>query len=62
MEHLIFALNDMREKIDLIAADSRQINGGITGEFERFTIEGESRGKRSGVLFFFDDVRPTSFN
>ena len=55
MEHLIFALNDMREKIGLIAADSRQINGGITGEFERFTIEGETRSKRSGALFFFDD-------
>lgn len=55
MEHLIFALNNMREKINLIAADSRQIQGGITGEFERFTIEGECRSKRSGVLFFFDD-------
>jgi putative DNA primase/helicase len=55
MEHLIFALNDMREKIGLIAADSRQIQGGITGLFERFTLDGESRSKRSGVLFFFDD-------
>lgn len=55
MEHLIFALNDMREKIDLVAADSRQITGEITSRFERFTIEGESRSKRSGVLYFFDD-------
>ena len=55
MEHLIFALNDMRQKIGLIAADSRQIKGNTFGFFERFTIEGESRSKRSGVLYFFDD-------
>lgn len=55
MEHLVFALNDMREKIGLIPADSRQIKGNITGLFERFTVDGESRSKRSGVLFFFDD-------
>jgi len=55
MDRLLFALNDMRRKIGLVPDDSRQIKANKAGEFERFTIEGESKSKKSGVLFFFDD-------
>ena len=55
MEQLVFALDDMQQKINLIPCDSRQIRGGITGAVERFTIAGESKSKRSGAIFFFDD-------
>jgi len=55
VNRLHFALNDMKHKIGLIAADTRQITGNITGEYERFTIEGESPRKKSGSVFFFDD-------
>jgi len=55
MEQLVFALDNMQQKINLIPDDSRQIKGGITGAVERFTIAGESKSKKSGAIFFFDD-------
>lgn len=54
-DNLRFALNDMADKIGLIPRDTRQITGRITGEYERFTVTGESTGKRSGSIMFFDD-------
>lgn len=54
-DNLRFALNDMADKIGLIPRDSRQISGRITGDYERFTIDGESTSKRSGAIIFFDD-------
>lgn len=54
-EQLIYAINDMASKIGLVPRDTRQITGRITGEYERFTIDGESTSKRSGAIIFFDD-------
>ena len=55
VDRLSFALSDMENKIGLIPSDTRQITGNITGDYERFTILGESRSKRSGAILFFDD-------
>lgn len=55
MNRLNFALTDMEQKIGLVPSDTRQITGNITGEYERFTIHGESKSKRSGAILFFDD-------
>jgi len=54
-EQLVFALNDMGNKLGLVPRDTRQISGRITGEYERFTVDGESSSKRSGAIIFFDD-------
>ncbi len=55
MQRLFFALNDMENKIGLIPHDTRQISGNITGEYERFTLLGESTSKKSGAILFFED-------
>lgn len=55
MNRLNFALSDMETKIGLVPNDTRQIRGNITGDYERFTIQGESTSKRSGAIIFFDD-------
>ena len=54
-DQLRFALDDMDRKIGLQPRDTRQITGAITGDYERFTIEGESTSKRSGAIIFFED-------
>jgi len=55
MHRLVFALNDMESKIGLVPHDTQQISADITGNYERFRILGESCGKKSGAILFFDD-------